>query len=484
MELGTLRVLKIAEIDFDAENRGRTYYGDISELKDNIRQYGLICPIAVYSPTLEAPYKLIAGGRRLMSVSALGWTEVSCRIYDKKKSDLELLAIELFENLRREALPFYDEVAMKSKLHYTLVKMKGEKLKRTADAPGHSQADTAKLLGVSAATITQDLKLAKAIEDYPQLKWTDIKNKLTAMRTLERLEKAIENRIAVNKIKSQLAAPIAHAKVPTANVSESKIAPQTAPQIKEEIPNEIASVASSEESKLSPEKLHLIESYILGDFFKNKLSAEQFSFIEVDPPYGIDIALLRKAQDNLQLEYEYVEINELVYEEFLVRLLNECNELAAEDAWLVLWIGPQFLELARNIMKAAGFIPNIIPGIWKKGNSPGQSYSPNTNLGNAYEMFLYGRKGKIQLHQQGRGNIFDFPGIFRSRKIHPTERPLELMREIVATFAWPKARVLVPFAGSGNTLVAAQEAKMDAIGFDLSNEFREAFISRVMKGNK
>jgi len=462
MDLGTLRKISISEITYDLGNRGRTFYGDIPELQESIKEYGLITPIAVYAPTLQAPYRLLGGGRRLLAVIALGWHEISARIYDREMSEQELLAIELFENLRREDLTFYDEVAMKYKLHQTLVAMKGEKLKRTSDAEGHSQADTAKLLGVSAATITQDFKLAHALEAYPDLKIKDrAKNKLQAMRMIERFETMLKNRQQVRKVQSQLKTVVQPKKVETTSALAKPV---------KEAPRQVR-----------PEVLALLESYHRGDFFENELQESQFSCIEVDPPYGIDIADLRKSGNLEALKHDYVEVEEKHYFEFLLRLCRECYRLAADDAWIILWCGPQYYQDVQLALLDAGWVANNIPGIWKKGNSPGQTFSPTTNLGNSYEMFIYARKGKAQLRQMGRSNIFDFAGLPDSQRIHPTERPRELIKEILNTFTWPKSRILVPFAGSGATLQAAFELGMPSVGFDLSRQFQEAFIARVMQ---
>jgi len=462
MDLGTLRQIPIDQITYDLGNRGRSFYGDIPELQESIREYGLITPIAVYSPTLQPPYRLLGGGRRLMAVIALGWTEISCRIYDRELTEQQMLAIELFENLRREDLTFYDEVNMKAKLHRTLVEMRGEKIGRKPDSPGHSQADTAKLLGVSAATITQDLKLAQAIVDYPQLKLQEnAKNKLQAMRIVERFETRLRDRAQAKKIQTQLA-----------------------PTIQKPKPKEVESPVTKpveNPPELSQKVLDLLDCYIPGDFFANQLHELQFSCIEVDPPYGIDIANLRKSGSLEELKHDYVEIDEKHYFEFLQRLCKECYKLAAENSWIVLWCGPQYYQDVMLALEDARWEPNIVPGIWKKGNSPGQTFSPSTNLGNSYEMFVYARKGKAQLRQLGRSNIFDFAGVPNSQRIHSTERPRELIKEILTTFAWPKARILVPFAGSGNTMIAAHELGMESIGYDIARGFHDAYIARVMK---
>ena len=115
---------------------------------------------------------------------------------------------------------------------------------------------------------------------------------------------------------------------------------------------------------------------------------------------------------------------------------------------------------------------------------PGQTRNPEKNLGNATEEFFYMRKGdaSINMNKRGRSNVFEFPVVPAQRKVHPTEKPIPMMKEILNTFAYPGNRVLVPFAGSGNTILAALELQMDAIGYDLAKEGKDGYILKLMGG--
>ena len=121
-----------------------------------------------------------------------------------------------------------------------------------------------------------------------------------------------------------------------------------------------------------------------------------------------------------------------------------------------------------------------IPGIWVKGG--GQTQQPSLYLANSYEPFFYARKGGGRIVRQGRSNLFEFRVVNPDNKIHPTERPIEMIQELITTFCEPQSMVLVPFAGSGNTLLAAANLNMKAIGFDLAQEYKDAFIVRVFDG--
>jgi len=225
----------------------------------------------------------------------------------------------------------------------------------------------------------------------------------------------------------------------------------------------------------------LIDSYILGDFRSNSLENDTFDLIEIDPPYGIDLENIRSTTYKGALEKEYQEIKHEEYPKFIEEILAEAFRLGSKNSWTIVWCGWQYYPLVLDTMKKVGYNPRHIPGIWKKGNSPGQSLQPDMNLGNACEMFIYASKGNPTILKQGRSNVFDFQGVFYANKIHPTERPIDLMDELVSTFGAKNGSILVPFAGSGVTLFAGIKHLMDVKGFDLSREFREFFIDRAIK---
>lgn len=64
-------------------------------------------------------------------------------------------------------------------------------------------------------------------------------------------------------------------------------------------------------------------------------------------------------------------------------------------------------------------------------------------------------------------------------RIHTTQKPVKLMRKLVALFTDPDDLILDPFAGSGTTLVAAYEQGRRAIGCELDEKNAEAAAKRL-----
>lgn len=82
--------------DIKIKKRVRKDLGNLDDLKESLRTYGLLNPI-----TLNSKYELIAGERRLQSAIQLGWTNINANIVDNL-SEIEQLEMEIEENNQRK----------------------------------------------------------------------------------------------------------------------------------------------------------------------------------------------------------------------------------------------------------------------------------------------------------------------------------------------------------------------------------------------
>ena len=86
----------IAIKDIKIKKRVRKDLGDLENLKDSLRTYGLLNPI-----TLNSRYELIAGERRLTAAMQLGWANIQANIVDNL-TEVEQLEMEIEENNQRK----------------------------------------------------------------------------------------------------------------------------------------------------------------------------------------------------------------------------------------------------------------------------------------------------------------------------------------------------------------------------------------------
>ena len=414
--------------------RYRTDYGNLDDLVNSVKIHGLIQPLAVREA--NGDFILLAGGRRLQACSLANIENIPVRIYPENLSEFQLRSIELEENIQRKDLTYKEDCYLKREIHRLQISIKGEKVSTSKNAPGHSMNDTAIMLGVSKATVSQDIKLANTMDNFPDLEWSKCKNKKDAVRMMDKFEDKI--------IRAEL------------SDRASKI--------------------------INGSKKQLMDSYIVGDFFDKSESIpnKSINFVEIDPPYGIELKH-QKMNNTINYGQTYNEIEMEDYIEFLKKTLKISYRILTDDSWLVLWFAPDpWFDIIQHLVTGEGFNIQKKPCIWTKPN--GQCNHPDIQLATCYEMFYVVRKGNpiINIDKRGRCNIFNYSPVLPSKKTHPTERPIELMKEILSLFTHENDRVIVPFAGSGVTLRAAYDMKIHALGYDLAKEYKDGFVANIL----
>jgi ParB-like chromosome segregation protein Spo0J len=139
-------------------NRRRKDYGDISELAESIKKYGLIHPIVI-----DGRNNLVAGGRRLAACKSLGMAMIPFT-YVMSEDDNEKKIVELEENIRRKDLTELE--ASKNIIEYAKVKADD----KAVGVRPLSERDMAKSAGVAKTTLHDAKAHVSAVEKYPELK--------------------------------------------------------------------------------------------------------------------------------------------------------------------------------------------------------------------------------------------------------------------------------------------------------------------------
>ena len=94
------------------------------------------------------------------------------------------------------------------------------------------------------------------------------------------------------------------------------------------------------------------------------------------------------------------------------------------------------------------------------------------------EYIVWGSNGPMPVNRP----VGCLPGVFRyanpQNRIHVTEKPLQLMRDIVK-ICEPGGRILDPFAGAGTTVLAAVREGYEAVGIELNDAYFKLGSDRV-----
>lgn len=369
--------------------------------------------------TISQDYELIAGERRLLAHKHLGLERIEA-IIRPTKDKIDAAEVELIENIARKDMT-WQEIAKGEK---ALFEMKAKKGKWT-------QRDQADYLKESQASTWRYIKMAEAIEMIPDL--AEAKDFNEAWKDYKKLEEGLVTQAL-------------SAKTPV-NIKQA--------------------------AKWASDHYHVGDAFLGMQGIKDGL----VHFAEIDPPYAVDLDV-RKSRNTKSNMDEYNEVDPDEYINFYERTAAEVFRILRPDSFAIFWFGWDWYSDVREIIQGAGFKIPTIPAIWTKGSS-GQTASPDTTLGSCHEPFWLARKGKPKLAKPGRSNVFDFSPIPAAKKIHPTERPLEMMKEILATTCFPGSSIIVPFLGSGVTLRAAYQQGHTGFGWDLSEENKRKFLRRV-----
>ena len=67
-------------------------------------------------------------------------------------------------------------------------------------------------------------------------------------------------------------------------------------------------------------------------------------------------------------------------------------------------------------------------------------------------------------------------------KIHPTQKPISILKRLIEIFTDAGDVVIDPVCGSGSTLRAAAELNRNGYGFEVSREFYEKAKSTMLNG--
>ena len=65
-------------------------------------------------------------------------------------------------------------------------------------------------------------------------------------------------------------------------------------------------------------------------------------------------------------------------------------------------------------------------------------------------------------------------------KIHPTQKPISLLKQLIKIFTDEGDVVIDPCAGSGSTLRAAMEIGRNSYGFEVSRQFYRDAIEKML----
>ncbi len=212
-----------------------------------------------------------------------------------------------------------------------------------------------------------------------------------------------------------------------------------------------------------------------------------------DPPYcsggltaqermrSASAKYVQTGQKNVWPDFEGESMDQNAWAQWTYRWLKEARRVSSEGAPLLVFTDWRQMPLLTTLVQWAGW-RWLGVAVWDKTEAcrPQQG-----RFAAQAEFIVWGANGRMPRNRQAAS----LPGVFRHRvepvgqKLHLTGKPLNLMSDLLQIVE-PGGCVLDPFAGSGTTLLAAQQQGLDWIGIEASRTYYNVASTRLGEGRR
>ena len=157
----------------------------------------------------------------------------------------------------------------------------------------------------------------------------------------------------------------------------------------------------------------------------------------------------------------------------LSEFIDECVRIASGSIYV--FCGTEQVSQIRHSFVASGLSPRLI--IWEKTNP--------TPMNGQYlwlsgiECCVYGRNPKATFNSSCRNTVLRYPS--GQSKIHPTQKPRLLFKDLLKTSSHEGDLVFDPCCGSGTTCIESELLGRNYIGIEISPEYCAIARKRIQE---
>ena len=114
--------------------------------------------------------------------------------------------------------------------------------------------------------------------------------------------------------------------------------------------------------------------------------------------------------------------------------------------------------------------------VWNKGSGMGEFWR------SSHEFVLFLTKEHPRpLEHGGCMNVISVPFVPPGQRLHPTEKPVQVISKLIEASSKENQTILDPFMGSGTTLRAAKNLGRKAIGIEIEERYCEIAALRMVQ---
>ena len=179
-----------------------------------------------------------------------------------------------------------------------------------------------------------------------------------------------------------------------------------------------------------------------------------------------------------------VNFNLAEYMHFCSKLLIKEPKEKGKAPAMIIFCAFQQIDTLVKYAKKHGF-NNYYPLVFIK-HSSSQVLKANMKIVGATEYALVFYRDKLpKFNNNGKmiKNWFEWKPDSKAiyPKVHPTQKPVNLLKTLIKIFTDPGDTVIDPVAGSGSALRAARELNRNSYGFEVEKEFYRKVIMEMLK---
>ena len=206
----------------------------------------------------------------------------------------------------------------------------------------------------------------------------------------------------------------------------------------------------------------LRNSVVQGDCIDvmRKMESASVDFILTDPPYLVNYCDRAGRTIANDVDARWVK-----------PAFAEMHRVLKDDTYCLSFYGWNKADVFFNAWRAAGFriVGHVV---FRKKYASSVKYFQCQ-----HEQAYLLAKGNAPLPAARLPDVVDW--VYTGNRLHPTQKPITVLRPFIDAFCKPGGVVLDPFCGSGSTLVAANMSNRDCIGIELELRHRNTASLRL-----
>jgi len=312
--------------------------------------------------------------------------------------------------------------------------------------------------GVSEPTVKRDAVFSKAIDNVTEFIGEGMRDSILS-------GKAKVSKVDVEKlIDIQQKAPEMIERISSGEISipeakkEVRKRERDLGKIEKEIiiENDIYNAVTGDVWILGNHKLICGDYYVVGEKTLNNICVDACI---TDPPYGIDYNPNWKKWDGSESEF---------------------NKIHGDDEKF----NPSvFFFYDTVVLFGAAYFSDVLPiGGWICWDKRLDAIKDNM-IGSPFELAWFKSASTTRKSIMIRvlhGGVVNADSAYgnNEKRVHPTQKPIEVMRQIILAVTQENDVVLDPFIGSGSTLLACERVNRKCIGFEIEPEYVNMILAR------